>query len=119
MDVERVIERDIVRSARAFEHFVEAVPDAIDAEIVRALGALQRSDETVAVTAIARHLSRAGTTLGEDEISDHLLRLRERAPAVMDDTIRYTRRFRLTVGLFARRLRFMQRDPYGLVVRAM
>ncbi len=118
-DVERVIQRDILTSARLFEHFVEAVPDAIDAEIVRALGALQRGDETVPVSAIARHLTRGGTSLSEDDISKRLLRLRERTPAVVDDMIWLTRRFRLTVGLYARRLRMLQRDPHGLVVRAM
>ncbi len=116
-DVEKVVHRDILTSARLFQHFVEAVPDAIDAEIVQALGVLQRGDETVPVTAIARHLARGRTNLSEDDISGRLMRLRERTPAVVDDMIRLTRRFRLTVGLYARRLRLLQRDPHGLVVR--
>lgn len=117
-DVERVIHRDILTSARLFQHFVEAVPDAIDAQIVQAIGALQRGDETVPVTAIARHLARGETKLSEDDISARLMRLRERTPAVVDDMIRLTRRFRLTVGLYARRLRLLQKDPHGLIVRS-
>jgi len=118
-DAEIVVSRDILTSSRLFEHFVEAVPDPIDAELVRAIGALQRGNETVPVTAIVRHLARAGTSVFEDDVSKRLMWLRERTPAVVDDMIRLTRRFRLTVGLYARRLRFLQRDPHGLVVRTM
>ena len=117
-DVELVVRRDILTSARPFQHFVEAIPDGIDAQIVQALGALQRGGETVPVTAIARHLSRGGTTLSEDDISGRIAWMRERNPAVVDDMTRLAGRFRLTVGLYARRLRLLQRDPHGLVVRA-
>lgn len=118
-EVEEVIRRDIIPSARAFEHFVEAVHDPIDSEIVRALAALQRTDETVPVAAVVRHLARTRVAPSEDEVTTRLLALRDRSPAVVDDMIRLTRRFRLTVGLYARRLRFLQRDPHGLLVRTI
>lgn len=117
LDVEEVLERQVLIKADAFQHFVEAVPDAIDKRIVNALGALQRGDRTVPVMAIAQQIARTGGSISEEEISNRLLKLRARAPMVVDDRITYTGRFRLTVGLFARRLRRVQQMQTNLVLQ--
>lgn len=117
LDVEEVLTRLAETRADAFQHLVDAVPDAADARIVNALGALQRGDSMVSVKAIASRLARTGGSMGDVEVGDRLLRLRARAPMVVDDSTGFKQKFRLTVGLFARRLRHVEARRSSLVVR--
>jgi AAA+ ATPase superfamily predicted ATPase len=116
-DIEDVLTTRILPKADAFQHLVEAVPDTTDSRLVNALAALQIGNRTVPVGALYRQLARTGSVIAEEEISARLLKLRERAPMLIDDSTTFTRRFRLAVGLFARRLRLLQEERRGLVVR--
>jgi hypothetical protein len=115
--VEEVIAKHILPKEEAFQHLVDAVPDPVDRRIVSSLGALQFGDRRVPVSDLQRQLSRTGTTMPEEEIAQRLLKLRSRAPMLVDRQGRFVRSFRLTAGLFARRLRYEQGQEQSLLVR--
>jgi len=115
-DVLGVMEEEIVPHTGHFWHLTEPVKDPKYFVLIKGLAALQVGRSYVSVADLRRQLRRSGVDLSEVQLTERLQEIENYTQTIIDRQVGGRGHYRLTVGLFARHLRFLQEDRFRFVL---